>query len=131
MNNIFDSSIDKYKKSLIIYNTIFIIGIICILLLLFFMKKKRIYENTLYFLENNQAYLLAKKEDISLLKNNKKIIIDEIEYDYVIEEIEKKDNMYFVILSFPIKLKMDSSKMQIITGEERIIQFIIRIVKGA
>ena len=130
MNSVFDSD------RIIIFHKVKVYGILSVLMVIFLIvglllvKKDHIYENNLYFSALDRACLFTNKETLAILKKKKKIFVDKVEYDFIIEKIEKKDNLYLVNISFPIELKTQEEKYQIVLGKESILEFIIRIVKG-
>ena len=130
MHSVFDFDKKNNRKEALIYNSLFIIMLILIIVLFLLIKKKRTYENSFYFSGENGAILLANKEATSYLKDKRKIFIDDIEYDFIIEKIEKKDNNFLIEIAFSVKIDTSTDRYQLIIGEETILNYIIRIVKG-
>ena len=130
MDNIFDNNRLSLYREFKRYSILFIFIVILLNLGLFTIKKERIYENSLYFSKLDRAYLFTNKDILKILKERQKILIDDVEYDFIIEKIEKQDNNFLVYISFPIELATSIDKYQINLGKEKLLDFIIRIIKG-
>jgi len=129
MNNIFNFEQKKINNKTTFYISIIIILIILLIIGLLLIKKEKSYQDGLIHDEENNYYLIVKKNYLNELKRQNKLLIENIEYDFKIEEIEKRDDIYIVKIIFPIKLKNIADSYKIILGRENIIEYIIRVVK--
>ena len=128
--NVFDL---EYQKiiNLTIRIGIITLGIITILfLLLIFIKKDKGYHNNIVFVDNQHAYIVMDKDLVNDIKLQKEVWLNEVKYDFIIDKIEKKNNIYLGYISFSYELNLDVNTYQIILGKERLLNYILRVMKG-
>lgn len=110
------------------------ITLMFILILIVLLKKYDDEINYIGLNENNQIKILVKEEDIISLPN--KIVLNNQKYNYEIEEIS---NEYYVDNEINYKMVTISSEyitsdkivnVKFIRGETRILNEIIKIIKG-
>ena len=120
LDNIEISNVNRKYIALI---TIFIVVITISLLL-----TKNIYlENSFTVMEDK---LLLVTDNVNVIKDNNKIIINDIKYDYSIDKIEQYDNNYLVTVIINNMINnINQGNYKIYLGKERIIDYIIRIIK--
>ena len=128
--NLFNDSDRFIYNKTFVYNLIFIIILLVILLALILIKKDIYYQNVITFTDNKSACIYVEKDYLNSIKNKKKIIIDDVDYEYNIEKIEEKKDIYFVYINFNIELKIDEDYYKIFMGKEKLIEYFIRIIKN-
>lgn len=127
--NLFNDSDRFIFNKTFIYNMIFIIILLEILLLLTLIKKDIYYQNIITFIDSKNACIYVEKDYLNSIKDKKKLIINDIDYEYNIEKIEEKNDIYFVYISFDIELKINEDYYKIFMGKEKLIEYFIRIIK--
>lgn len=120
LDNIEISNVNRKYIALI---TVFM-AVITISLLL----TKNIYlENSFTVMEDK---LLLVTNNVNIIKDNNKIIINDIKYDYSIDKIEQYDNNYLVTVIINNMINnINQGNYKIYLGKERIIDYIIRIIR--
>ena len=128
LSDFFDG--DNYE--LISLNKKYIIVIllmIFIMILLILIKKDIYYQNSFNVIENN-VVLLVEKNYVNIVKENKKIIINDIKYDYKINTIEQVNNNFLINIKLDTELiNINYGSYKIFLGKERLFDYIIKIIK--
>lgn len=131
MNNIFDREYMKVNDLTFRYCVISLLLIIALISSLLIVKKDRIYQNKISFIDGKNALVLVDKNILSNIKDNKKIIINDISYEYSIEKIEENEEVYLVSIKFIVELQnIKANVYEINLGNESLLKYIIRIMKG-
>lgn len=108
----------------------FIFIFILLILLIFsvlFIHKERFYTNAISFINEDMACIVVSDEVLEIIKQRKELLINDISYDFNIEKIEKKRNMYFVYAKFSFKISgLDDNNYKIFLGKESLMKYIIR-----
>ena len=95
-------------------------------------KKEKYYENYIVINDNN-TYIIADRNKLDILKNNNKLIVDNEEYSYKIKEISKEQEMLKVRISVDFdRCYVDniSFKYRVHDNDERLIKYVLNIIKG-
>ena len=113
-----------------------IIGILLILVVLYSCCKKKnlYYENTLY-IENNEIILTINYDKLEYITDNNKIIINGNVYNYKVIDINIFNNGN---IFYQIKISINSDvilndivlEYKIFIKEERVLEYIVRVLKG-
>ena len=113
-----------------------IIGILLILVVLYSCCKKKnlYYENTLY-IENNEIILTVNYDKLEYITDNNKIIINGNVYNYKVIDINIFNNGN---IFYQIKISINSDvilndivlEYKIFIKEERVLEYIVRVLKG-
>ena len=113
-----------------------IIGILLILVVLYSCCKKKnlYYENTLY-IENNEIILTINYDKLEYITDNNKIIINGNVYNYKVIDINIFNNGN---IFYQIKISINSDivlndlilEYKIFLKEERVLEYIVRVLKG-
>ena len=127
LNNIFDDDKIFLKKINKKYLLITIFILFFILILLFQVEKNNYYENIIMM--ENEKIIVVDKNYINEIKSKKEIIIGDINFNYSINKIEKKNNLYFLSIKIvPETETISENTYRILLGKEKIIDYIIRII---
>lgn len=126
---------DKMFKKSNIYTSLFVIIIISTIILLIILKKNLYYENDIYVDHNNKiSYVL--KQDYDYLQNNNFITINNKKYFYRINLIELIND---TTIYYKVYLEIEGldippgsiQKYRVLVKKESILNYIVRIMKGA
>ena len=128
--NIFDIDFLNIKRLTWKYLWIVIVTLITLLILLIFLKKEKVVIASFNFIDGTKAYVEFRKVNINSLDNIQKVIINEISYDFSIEMIEEKDDVYVMMVLFKEEIKTEGQICRLFLGKESMIGYIIRIIKG-
>ncbi len=136
--NLFECNDLKEKKlywKTFIYSLISGILLIIIILLLNYLKKDIYYQNDLVF-DNNVAITYVLKEDLKHLVNNHKMIMNNKEYLYKIDEVELINDINSGYLA---KIKIYDAncfeddinfKYKVLVKKETLFNYLFRIIGG-
>ena len=128
LNNLFnidDMEIIRVNKKYLIITLIMIIVIV----LLLFIKKDNYYSNSFSIIDEN-IVLLVENDYINKIKELKEITIQDIKYEFRINEIESMDNNYLVNIRLDTIVKnINHGTYKVYLGKERLFDYIIRIIK--
>ena len=111
---------------------LWIIIIISILLglFLFLYEKDYYYTNNLIISDNNIG-LVVTEPYINKIKQNNKIIVDNIENNYSIKKISSLNNLTIVYIKLKIMQdNIQNTEYKVYLGKEKIIEYIVRIIKN-
>ncbi len=127
LNNIFNDDKVFLKKINKRYLLITVCIIFFILIILFRVEKNNYYENLIMM--ENEIIIVVDKNYINEIKSKKEIIIGDINFNYSINKIEKKNNLYFLSIKIvPETETIRENTYRILLGKEKIIDYIIRII---
>ena len=98
---------------------IFILLMFFTMILLLLIKKDIYYQNSFNVIEND-IVLLVENDYVNIVKNNKKIIINDVKYDYKINAIEQVNNNFLISVKLDTELiNINYGSYKIILGKER------------
>lgn len=126
---------DKIFKKSNNYTSLFVIIIISTMILLIILKKNLYYENDIYVDHNNKiSYVL--KQDYDYLQNNNFITINNKKYFYRVNLIELIND---TTIYYKVYLEIEGldippgsiQKYRVLVKKESILNYIVRIMKGA
>ena len=130
--NLLDSLYNASDAEIFRFNKKYLIIIVILLAIIAFfvtMKKKLYYENT-FSVSENSLVLLVENDFVNQIKEVNKIIIDDEEYEYSVNNIEQVDNIFFISIELNTEIKnIGQNNYKIYIGKERLFDFIIRIIK--
>ena len=129
LNNIFDLDqieINKINKiclrALIIIVWILFVGVV-------FIKKDYYYENVL-IKENDNIIFLVDKDEMNNIQNKEGVLINKIQSKYSINKIISCEDICYVDINITTNMEnITGNKYKILLGKERIIEYLIRIIK--
>ena len=108
---------------------IFILLMFFTMILLLLIKKDIYYQNSFNVIEND-IVLLVENDYVDIVKNNKKIIINDVKYDYKINAIEQVNNNFLISVKLDTELiNINYGSYKIFLGKERLFDYIIKIIK--
>lgn len=93
-------------------------------------KNDVIYENSIVFIEKDRANILVDEKMLEKIHQIKEINLLNQKYAFSIEEINKKKEIYFVTIQFPYVVNLNCNTYQIKIGEENILNYFLRVIKG-
>ena len=129
LNKLFDS--DKYEVIKINKKSVLLLIITCLLImfLLFFVKKDNYYINNFTNIDG-EIILLIDKDYINTIKNKRKILINDIEFDYSINSIIPVEKKYMLNIKLNNKIdNIKTGKYKVLLGKENLFDYIFRILK--
>ena len=120
----------KIKKESIPKLWIIVIISILLGLFLFLYEKDYYYTNNLIISDNNIG-LVVTKPFVDKIKQNNQIIVDNIENNYSIKKISSLNNLTIVYIKLKIKQdNIQNTEYKVYLGKEKIIEYIVRIIKN-
>ena len=127
LNEIFD--VDRIKIMTINKKEqLFLIILLIIIIFLLIIKKDYYYTNIAINVGDSVS-LIADKEMISKIHNYNKVIINNNDYEYSINEIQLLDDIYLVNINLGIRIDTFNNIYKIYLGKETVLEYIFRILK--
>ena len=118
--------INKTHQYIKLFCIIFAFALVSLVLL----EKEHYYENIIEFINDDTAVIIVDKKSINMIKEREKILLGDLLSSYSINKIEESDKNYIVSINIKEKVNIYTNKYRIFLGKEKIIEYIIRILKG-
>lgn len=112
------------------YNAIFAFLTLVLIISSVLLKKDCYYQSIIKFVDSKKSLILVDKNYLESVKNSKSLILNDVNFDYSIDKIEESEENYLVTISFKENLKINHENYRIYLGKERIIRYILRIMRG-
>lgn len=129
LNSIFN--FDEIEMVSINKKYIFILVVITVFIILLLIIKKDIYYSGTYTLNGNEILLMVEEKQVNKIKNTNKIIIDNIENSYSINEIVPVNDILVVKIGLELNIQnISNGTYKIYLGKERLFDYIIRIISS-
>ena len=126
LNDIFDT--DRINIMEVNKKYMIMLVVVCVFIsILLIIEKKKYYTNTITNV-GEKTVLVVEKNMIDSIKSNKKIIINDVEINYSINRIEVLQDLCFVYVDLEYN-DFYSNTYKIYLGKERVLDYIIRILK--
>lgn len=132
--NIKDYQEENINLKIFLYSTVVGLFIVIILVFLNIMNKNLYYEGELQVIDHKIVLINVLKEDLNTFINNNKIIINNQEYYYSINNLELYNNYFWY---YELKLNINKELLinsfhdyKILIKKETFFNYIIRIIKG-
>lgn len=126
LNDIFDT--DRINIMEVNKKYMIMLVVVCVFIsILLIIEKKKYYTNTITNV-GEKTVLVVEKNMIDSIKSNKKIIINDLENNYSINRIEVLQDLCFVYVDLEYN-DFYSNTYKIYLGKERVLDYIIRILK--
>ena len=128
--NLFSNIDREVLNKVFKYNTCFLIILLIIIIMILFLKKENYYQNYISFVNGKNALLIVDKDYLNYLNQEKKIVLNDITFNYNIDKIEEKENNYVVSIHFINDISLKTNFYKIILDKESLLAYLIRTIKG-
>ena len=118
--------INKTHQYIKLFCIIFAFALVSLVLL----EKEHYYENIIEFINDDTAVIIVDKKSINIIKEREKILLGDLLSSYSINKIEESDKNYIVSINIKEKVNIYTNKYRISFEKEKIIEYIIKILKG-
>ena len=129
LNDIFDSEQIEINMITKKYLKIFIIIIILLITFLFYIEKNNYYANSLIIGEDS-ILLVVDKKMVNEVKNENSLIVNNISSNYSINRIIPDGDICYIDINLETNILNGQEKeYKIFLGKEKMIEYLIRIIK--